>query len=331
MFWKALGKFDRFLSNDMRWKLRYQLFKRVLPRLQYEPFTIQHLSCKAWPVIVAKTANDDYTDGIKVVEWQSGNTDQEGTQLMQDYAEASRPIVIRGYAKDCPMSSWSLDTLKLEFGDEIVEVKAGDYQSEFGQPQNCSMKLATFIDYLQGKGEFPEQDKLFEDLSPYLGNRQIPRLAKKLLKTGFIDHHQAGNDLTTFWLGSVGALTPLHCHHFCDVFVTQLIGKRSFTLIPPHQALMVGYVCHNLNIGSAAFDPFSNDQGEFPGAEDIQAMEIELGPGDCLILPGFWFHAIKLSEPSLSASRFVKGRMPLALGGGPPEPWKAADDFVRGW
>ena len=102
-------------------------------------------------------------------------------------------------------------------------------------------------------------------------------------------------------------------------------------LVPPHEALLVGYVPHNINIGMAAFDPFAPDRAQFPAADDILILDIDLGPGDALLLPGFWFHTVEISAPSLSASRFARSRMPAALGGGPTRPWTEAGSFVRGF
>ena len=186
-----------------------------------------------------------------------------------------------------------------------------------------------------GAGSFPRDDLLIEGIGPYVGNQQIPELADQLpCPEWFVsrsDSDDSPSDVTTFWLGSAEAMTPLHCHHFCDTFVIQLIGRRTFKLIPPHQALLVGYMPQNINIGMAAFDPYAPDRAQFPGADHILSFDIDLGPGDALLLPGFWFHTVKLSAPSLSASRFVRSKMSAALGGGPTQPWRDAGSFVRGW
>lgn len=325
----------RTLKNSAKWRLKYELFRRVLPRLEYEPFTIRHLSYKAWPTISALTSAHDYSSGIESVDWQRAEFADDGSELLQARARESKPMVLRGYAEDSPLASWTMDKLKSEIGDEVVTVRAGDYLSEFGQPRNFEMTLADFVAYLHGEVPFPRRDLLFEGVGPYVGNQKIPRLANQLPCPEFFQSQDKSNgsmqDLTTFWLGSSDAMTPLHCHHFCDTFVVQLIGRRSFTLIPPHQALLVGYVPQTINMGMAAFDPYAPDREQFPGVDNILSFDIDLGPGDALLLPGFWFHAVKLSAPSMSASRFVRSKMPAALGGGPTQPWRHAGSYARGF
>ncbi len=327
--------FLKTLKLNAKWRLKHELFRRVLPTLQYEPYAIRHLSYEAWPTIAALTAKQDFSKGLESVDWRGINLPDDGSEMIQALARSSTPLILRNYADSCPAASWSMDTLKSEFGREKVTVRAGDYISEFGQPRNISMQLGDFIDYLHGRAEFPRQNLLVDGLDPYVGNQLMPALANQLPRPDFFSPPQSADkskrDLVTFWLGSSNAKTPLHCHHFCDTFVIQLIGRRSFTLIPPHQALMVGYMPQNINIGMAAFDPYAPDRDKFPSADDIDIFDIDLGPGDALLLPGFWFHAVKLTAPSMSGSRFVRSRMPEALGGGPTRPWRNAGSFVRGF
>lgn len=327
--------FLKTLKINAKWRLKHELFRRVLPTLQYEPNAIRHLSYEAWPKIATLTAKQDFPEGIESVDWRAINLPDDGSEMIQARAQNSTPLILRNYAEGCPPASWSMDTLKSEFGREKVTVLVGDYVSEFGQPRNISMRLGDFIDYLHGRAKFPRQNLLVDGLDPYVGNQLMPALADQLPRPDFFSPRKNADssqrDLVTFWLGSADAKTPLHCHHFCDTFVIQLIGRRSFTLIPPDQALMVGYMPQNINIGMAAFDPYAPDKDKFPGADDIRIFDIDLGPGDALLLPGFWFHAVKLVAPSMSGSRFVRSKMPAALGGGPTRPWRNAGSFVRGF
>lgn len=318
--------------------LKHALFRWVLPRLGYEPFTIRNLGERGWPRVVAVSSRRDYSTGVERVEWKHAEREaqnDDGTDLLWEYAKTSTPVVLEGYGKSADLCSWDFETLKQHYGDEEVLIKIGDYVKEFGRPHKCSMPLGRFVDSLLGTAPFPAEHRVVEGASPYLSNERFPALAKHLPQLDFFEQQPGepvvGHDITTFWMGSDDSGTPLHCHHFCDTVVLQLIGSRTFTLIPPHQALHVGYVPHTINIGTAALDPFADDREQFPGWDQIDCLEVLLEPGDLLLLPGFWFHAIQLKEPSLSASRFVASRMPASVGGGPVVPWTRGGDFHRGW
>ena len=118
MSWKTL-------KNNAKWRLKYELFRRILPRLEYEPFTIRHLSYKAWPTISALTSAHDYSNGIEFVEWQQVEFDDDGSDLLQARARESKPLILRSYANDNPLASWTMDDLKSEMGSETVTIRAG--------------------------------------------------------------------------------------------------------------------------------------------------------------------------------------------------------------
>jgi len=254
---------------------------------------------------------------------------------LQQHALISKPMVVRGYARNCSVSTWSMDDLSREYGDHQTLVKIGDYVSDFGQPKKLPISIAEFAGYLQGKADFRYENLLVENIAPYVGDEQIHALQKKLPFPSLIPPDQKGqgpiNDITTFWMGSKNTGTPLHCHHFCDTFLLNLIGHRRVMLISPHQALLIGYVPYTINIGKATFDPFNPNAEEYPGVSQLHCLEVDLSPGDALLIPGFWFHAVSLFEPSLSASYFTRSSMPAVLGGGSCEPWQGADEFKRGW
>lgn len=330
MNWKSL-------TRDAKWRLKHELFRRVLPRLEYAPFVIRRLSYHAWPRIAALTESYDYSQGIASIDWHSESAADDGSGILREHAEKCQPVVLRGYAKSTEVGSMSFEDLVADYGDTEVTARVGDYRSEFGQPQTQTMTLREYIDFCFGRSELPGDCAVVDGVGPYVGNQKIQALAEKVPCPDFFnrkntdDSESSDRNLTRFWLGTNDSLTPLHCHHFCDTFVLQLVGRRSFTLIPPHQALFIGYMPHNLNIGMAAYDPYNPDVDQFPASQRIQSFEVDLGPGDALLLPGFWFHAARLDGPSISASQFIRSQMPAALGGGDPHEWSKTDPFERGF
>jgi len=304
--------------------LRYALNRWVLPRLGNEPLAIKNLSQKAWPTVAALNSERTYTDQIECIEWEPART-SDGTDLLEDYARTSRPLLLKGYATSSIGGSWALEWVKQVAGATMAQIRVGNYASAPGGPEIVLMRLADFVDYLLGQSAFPHPDRLVDGMGPYLGNMPIPHLDEYLPCPRFLGEAPS----TLFWLGNAGARTPLHCHQHGDFLIVQLIGHRRFVLIPPHEALLVGYLPVNINISTAAFDPFRPDRDQFPGMDHIHRLRVDLEPGDALLIPGFWFHAVQIAEPSMSATR-SRNSMPAAIGGGPLQPWRTRP-FSRGW
>ena len=86
------------LTLDAKWRLKYELFRRVLPRLGYEPFTIRRLSYEAWPKIAAITGGRDYSKGLNDIDWRDRNADDDGSEVLQAYAERCQAVIVRNYA-----------------------------------------------------------------------------------------------------------------------------------------------------------------------------------------------------------------------------------------
>ncbi len=305
--------------------LRYVLNRWVLPRLGVEPLATKKLLEKAWPKVAALTLARQYNGQIESIEWEPKGDDDDGSDLLEEYAESSRAVVLKGFIASSKVASWTLEQLKSEAKDVTSQVRVGDYVSDGGDPESITMRVADFVDYLMGQSAFPHPERLADGLGPYLGNMLMPILTKQVP----CPRSFSKSPHTTIWLGSPSASTPLHCHQHGDVLLLQLLGRRSIMLVPPHQAPLVGSVPVNVNVCTATFDPFEPDQDQFPGSDLVHRLHYNLEPGDALLLPGFWFHAVQLSEPSMSASHF-RTAMPAVIGGGPWQPWRTAA-YSRGW
>jgi hypothetical protein len=304
--------------------LRYTINRWLLPRLGNEPLANKNLSLRAWPKVSALTSELDYTDRIECIEWQS-TSNSDGTDLLETYARTSRPVVLKGYATSSIESLWELEWVKQKAGAKIARIRVGDYASAPGDPERVQMPLADFVDYLLGQRAFPRTKDLVDNSGAYAGNIAIPVLEKYLPHPRFLGEEFGAN----FWLGGASSRTPLHCHQHGDFLLIQLIGRRRVVLIPPHQALLLGYLPVNMNICTAAFDPFMPDRDQFPGMDLVHQLHGDLVPGDALLIPGYWFHAVQLPETSMSVT-LVRKSMPAAVGGGPRGPWRSRP-YSRGW
>ncbi len=304
-----------------RSRLRYAFFRWVMPRVYHDQLFHMNMAEKAWPKVAAFSAGRQYTDKIESVDCGPKGYDR-GSSLLEDYAKTSRPVVLKGYIKS---GSWTLDRVKSTVGESVKPVRVGAYDDAPGDPDVVNMRVADFVDHLEGRAPFPHPELIVEGKGPYLANMAFPALEKELPVPKFFP---TGVGATVFWLGSFSR-TPLHCHQYCDVLLTQLVGRRRVMLVPPHQAPLVGCVPRSVNICTALYDPFEPDAERFPGTNLIHRLFYELESGDALLIPGFWFHAVRLTTPSFAASQF-NGSMPLSVGGGPVRPWTERA-YAQGW
>ena len=304
---------------------RYAIFRWLMPPLKHYPLYHMNLAEKGWPKITAFTAGRKYTDQIESINCGSNGYD-DSSHVLEDYAKTSRPIVLKNYIVADKEKFCTLEGLKGEIGDIIGRVRVGDYDEIAGDPEFVEMRVSDFIDHLQGNSEFPYKNRLVEGKGPYLASTKLPTIAKLLPVPSFFPRSP---DFTAFWLGS-DSRSPLHNHMSCDVLLVQLVGRRKVFLIPPHQAPLIGSILRDTGICTASFDPFEPDKEEFPGADLVNKMYFELDSGDALLIPGFWYHAIRFTGPSFAFSQFNANVMPMSIGGGSIKPWKERS-YLKGW
>ena len=316
---------------------RYASFKWLLPVVGHQQHANMNLAERAWPKVSSLSAMQGEGQ-ITSVACEPGRDTDGIAQLLTENAEKSRPIILRNYVD---ADSWSLDRVDKVVGELPARIRVNYHKqpadTAWELPSYASvrsdlsevvrMKVSEFTKYLRDPAEFSD-DPRFANTDgkhgPYLANVEWPSLAEKMPRSPFFTNPLS----TTFWMGA-DAGTPLHCHQFCDVLLTQLIGRRTVALVGPHKASMVGCIPRTINICTAALDPFEPDEEAFPcGDVSVRA---DLDAGDALLIPGFWFHAVSLyGGPSFSGSQFNDARMPLAIGGGTRAAWRHRP-FLRGW
>jgi hypothetical protein len=303
---------------------RFVMERWVLPRLGMEPMTIRNLCQKGWPTVAALTSWRNGED-IDCLEWDTRHN-SDGSELFEQHARESSPLLLKNYVSPpAEGADWSFDFVKEVAGDSKVTIRVGDYESDLGDARMVPMKLGKFIDTVVGRTDFPQAPRLPGGLKPYLGDSALPLLDRHLKVPRFIGRVKGA---TRYWMGS-GARTAMHCHQSYDFFVQQLVGRRRFILLSPHQALLAGFWPRNYNIAITAYDPFAAEDAADEKTRQVHPIYVDLEPGDALLLPGFWFHAVEVSEPSLSAV-MASETMPAAVGGGSRQPWRERPG-ARGW
>eukprot|EP01047_Picozoa_sp_COSAG01_P028564 COSAG01_NODE_1924_length_8886_cov_6.780699_2_plen_338_part_00 len=107
---------------------------------------------------------------------------------------------------------------------------------------------------------------------------------------------------TVYW-GSHAPITQLHYDSFDGVVCVVAGGWKKFLLVDPLHASALLY-SHEERDGNTS--PVSLDQPEetakrFPLARFVSPFEVVLHPGDCLVIPVYWYHQVE-SAPERTIS-----------------------------
>lgn len=116
---------------------------------------------------------------------------------------------------------------------------------------------------------------------------------------------ETGKPHTVIWIGNNGTTANAHYDAQINVFA-QVVGRKRFTLFPPTKwrELRVHPLHHPRNRQSQRY---YRELGIGLGGVDegglVAGTVAELGPGDVLFLPPYWFHRVEsLSSPSISVT-----------------------------
>ncbi|CAK8985942.1 unnamed protein product [Durusdinium trenchii] len=106
----------------------------------------------------------------------------------------------------------------------------------------------------------------------------------------------------TLWLGSKGARTPCHQDAYGHNIVAQIAGEKLWLLFDPSSSWLGG---HRLPFeDSSTFTDLDPLEEEIP--QRFTGLRTTLHPGDVLVIPRHWFHAVECTSSwSLSLNQWL--------------------------
>eukprot|EP00501_MAST-03F_sp_TOSAG23-6_P001756 GSMAST32.ASY1.ANO1.1833.1 assembled CDS len=189
------------------------------------------------------------------------------------------------------------------------------------------MQVADFFSALRGQdGETPKFHyftSMLDDLAPRLSETHTPGWENfvvdhdPLIKL----HPMSAPSYPSIWMGGNGSTTQAH-YDVSNNILTQIFGKKRFRLWGPdaHLSLRVFPDAHPRarkaqRIIPNKYDGYrsrrnSSERYELPLPPPV--LDVVLEPGDCILIPAFWFHHVEALEESISVNIFSESKMKLA-------------------
>lgn len=221
--------------------------------------------------------------------------------FQRDYLAAGAPVVIEGGAAGWPaLQAWQPERLREKLGGRRVKVASSEHDV-FGYDEAAAaydveeLSFAEAADLITRVRPSPRRYYLMQQSIP----REFPELAADLPAPEYACGARTHPHL---WFGSEGNLTPLHYDMANNLFA-QLRGRKRFLLFHPDDAPRLyprpaDSRHHNLS----QLDTEQDNAARFPLLADAQPWTCEVGPGDLLFLPAFWWHQVRSLEAGVSIS-----------------------------
>lgn len=236
-----------------------------------------------------------------IAEIKADNINQVMPLLIQ-----AKPLVIRGLCRHWPLTQAGL----------ISAQAACDYLMQFyqGRPISANIlapkqqgrvfyndDLSEFNFHSQqvDLGTFLQQIQAENDHGLYMASTTIEQWF-----TGLAQHNsfnfEAIKPLASLWIGN--QINIAAHYDFPHNFACNLVGSRTFTLLPPEQV-------KHLYVGPMGFAPGGQeislidfnqvDHNKFPHAKQAleHAVSVTLDAGDVLYIPSMWWHQVQSHQP----------------------------------
>jgi lysine-specific demethylase 8 len=233
----------------------------------------------------------------------------------------AEPVVIAGVGTDWPATArWTLPALRERFsGARAMVMRAPGGRVDNAGPGGTTYDESTlgrYIDALTAGAPDPGYlatmwEELPEDLRADVGWPALcgsPRFRQ-----------------STLWFGPEGIVSPMHFDVPDNLYVV-VSGRKRFTLVPPRDSWNVR--ARPLLSGQAQYagvDPEAPPDARYARAHPRVA---ELGPGDALYIPRFWWHHARGLELTLAVN-FWWGNGAAALLALAADGWKRVRGLSR--
>ena len=214
------------------------------------------------------------------------------------FADGMRPIVLRGLGADheC-VRRWSPELFKERYGDFPVF-----YTTTERIINDNGTRLADFVDQvLSGNVNRGYVENLsdifnaFPELHEQLG---LDRIAAHF--EGFATYHQ----IAQLFFGGRGTGAAFHCANELNVFFN-IYGQKRWTFVHPKYMFAMSPTLMNRGYFVGSFvksnAPAGFIEANFPLYNRVPRLTVTLEPGDILVNPPWWWHAVKNVTPATIA------------------------------
>jgi hypothetical protein len=222
-------------------------------------------------------------------------------ELERRFLHPHRPVVISGAMEHWPaIERWTHAYLKEKVGERMVRPSRAHGGAHLYDPRkkvldtSTPMKLAAYIDLVAS--ETIADGRLYAAAFPI--ETSLPELWGDVSFPSFVDREKY--TATNLWFGPGNNFTPLH-YDSSDNFLTQIRGRKQVILCPPGEIARLypfpfSYVCHHISQVNVA----APDLAQFPAWARAERSLVELGPGEMLFIPFYWWHAVWGIEENMS-------------------------------
>ena len=210
--------------------------------------------------------------------------------------EKKQPFVIRNAPVRVPHSEWSLIKLKEKYGDILLRVKSVTQKET----------VSEFVDLLLADEQQDVANIIEGHTKVYTEGCSLPwQMIEDFLPQYFTTHDYTPPQI---WLGSVPVNVPASSLHRdpLDGFLYQIMGRKKVILYSPDQAAYLAPMKAYNNYQPCWVKPEAPNYKHFPLFKQAKPLEAILNPGEILVQPAGWFHAVYcLDSPTFSVSYFL--------------------------
>lgn len=210
--------------------------------------------------------------------------------------EKKQPFIIRNAPVGVDHPQWTLDSLKQKFEGIPLKVRSATEKETVGE----------FVDRMRVSQGQKTEDIIEGHTKVYTEGCALPWQ----MIADFLPHYFTEHDYTPpqIWLGSVPvnvAASSLHRDPL-DGFLYQIMGRKKVVLFSPDQASNLYPMKAYNNYQPCWVKLEEPNEDCFPLFKNTKRIEIILNPGEILVQPAGWFHAVYcLDSPTFSVSYFL--------------------------
>lgn len=236
-------------------------------------------------------------NGVQEIECYTPQ-EMPSERIVEELKQEMRPMVIRGYAGEFEcVKKWTPEYFRDNYGDFEVF-----FTSTESILNDANVRLQDFVNGVLGGSKGREYIEnlsdifnAFPELHDDIGIEQL---------AGLLDGYATYHKIAQFFLGGLGTGAVFHCANELNLFLN-IYGNKRWTFVHPKYAVAMDTSIFNKGFFVGSFVKHNAPSGfieaKFPLYNRVPRLRVTLEPGDLLINPPWWWHAIDNITPATIA------------------------------